>query len=42
MWQLNVQKDFVPVECTNDDASILNPQEIFNKLIMLFKQNGIL
>ena len=42
IWQLNVETDFIPVDCAASETEILKPEEIFNRLLSLFQKNKII
>jgi dTMP kinase len=42
LWQVNRDKDFIPVDCTSSGSAMLTPDEIFSKLLSLFRKNQII
>jgi dTMP kinase len=42
LWQVGIQKDFIPIDCSASDSTIRSPEEIFSVLLSLFRQNEII
>lgn len=42
LWQVSKEPDFIPVECSSNGKIMLTPDDIFSKLISLFRKNQII
>jgi dTMP kinase len=42
LWQVGVEDDFIPVDCSASEDKILQAEEIFNRLLSLFQKNEII
>jgi dTMP kinase len=42
LWQVTKEKDFIPVDCFSTQSAMLSPDEIFTRLISLFRKNQII
>jgi dTMP kinase len=42
LWQVSTEKDFIPVDCSSSLTAMLSPEEIFSKLLPLFRKNKII